>query len=195
MEINLINYTGIPLKIFYGESSETILGCNKIQKIEIKVSKSKLTRFWGKYISVETPIKAKGTINITLDSKTLEQNIVFGAFLDGKPKYITCIEINDSGKYLYTELSTDKLNTLYNNPMYYNLSLYKNTDNKNIFGRIKDSLDLAFSEHYCKNRDAPMCDKVVGMPIMLLLAIVLLILFGFIIFCFIDKLYINKFIK
>jgi hypothetical protein len=172
MNIRILNYTGITFRIKWGTTRETI-GCNSEKTIQIEPSQARLTRFFARYKSIpESPVRIKGQINIIFSSDKVDNTLILGAFTEGSPKYIGCISVNEAGRYLYNEYDRSKLEQQYVGAKFYNIPVELYFDN-GVFTRLKKLYYLTFNSAHCENRDGPMCDKVMGMPVLIILFIIL----------------------
>jgi hypothetical protein len=175
MNIRILNYTGITFKLKWG-SSHDFISCNAEKTIQIEPSQARLTRFFAKYKSIpESPVRIKGQINIIFDSNKVDHTLILGAFTEGVPKYIGCISVNEAGRYLYNEYSRGKLQEQYPSAKFYNIpvELYFNDG---IVNKLKKIYYITFNGAHCENRDGPMCDKVVGIPVLLILIFILIVI-------------------
>lgn len=173
MNIRILNYTGVTFKLKWN-STHDFIGCNSEKTIQIEPSQARLTRFFARYKSIpESPVRIKGQINIIIDSNKVDNILILGAFTEGQPKYIGCISVNEAGRYLYNEYSRDKLEQQYPGAKFYNIPVelyFKN----GLVNKLRKIYYLTFNSAHCENRDGPMCDKVVGIPVLILLFIVII---------------------
>ena len=161
MNLNVVNYTGVPLFIKHGKIGYKI-GCGSEKVIPIIPSAARLTRFVAKYKGDGIPIK--GIINLLLESSITEQNIILRAIIDGQAKMISCIDSTTSPR----EIKDIKYPTY----VFYNISIPIDGSR---FGKIKQYLGISISDVGCENRDAPFCDKFFGIPIAFLMILVFII--------------------
>lgn len=182
MNLNIVNYTGVPLFITHGKTGYKI-GCGSEKIISITPSAARFTRFVAKYHGEDIPIK--GMINLLLDSTLTSQNIILRAIIDGQAKPIYCL---DQDAVRGAAPPAEVKNIQYQTYVYYNISV---PIDGSTFGKIKQYLGISLSDVGCENRDAPFCDKIFGIPVILLLAIIFIIvcfaIFGLIIGGFIIK--------
>lgn len=174
MYVRVLNYTGLSIKLKWDSTSE-IISCNTEKVIEAESGKAKLVRFHAKYKTIsDSPIRAKGWINVIFESSKYEHTLILGGFMEGMPKYIGCISVNEYGKYLYTEYDREALGKRYPYAKFFNvdIDLSSSTGLMNKFRKI---YNMTFNQSYCESRDGPMCDKVLGIPILILIFIVLCI--------------------
>jgi hypothetical protein len=174
MNIKILNYTGVSIRLKWG-TNNTVVACNTESDIQLETSKAKLTRFHAKYKSVvEAPIQVKGQINVIFETAKYEQTLVLGAFIEGVPRYIGCLAVNDSGKYFYTEYPRKKLVDRYPYAKFFNISVDLYTSSS-FMAKMKKIYNTTMGTTYCENRDGPMCDKVFGVPMLVLIFIILLV--------------------
>jgi hypothetical protein len=174
MEITIVNYTGISLVIQY-EKSLVNLSCGTDTTIEITKKSAKFTRFYARYKSAASAkIQISGRISILLDNADYNPILVLGAFLANKPVCIYCININENGRYIYTEVPQSAINELYKEPKYYNLPIVLKYE-----GSAKEKLrvvyNILFSKSYCANRDGLTCDKFAGVPVFIWLLLIIVL--------------------
>lgn len=173
MNITIINYTGVTFKLKW-DSTHDFIGCNSQKTIQIEQSHARLTRFFARYKSIPTsPVRIKGQINIVFNTLKTDNTLILGAFTDGKPKYIGCITVNDAGRYLYNEYPRKVLQERYPSAKFYNIPVelyFKN----GLLTKLKKAYYITFNQSHCENRDGPMCDKVIGIPVLIIIIIVLL---------------------
>lgn len=175
MNIKIINYTGVSFKLKW-DSTHDFITCNTEKVIQIEQSNARLTRFFAKYRSIpESPIIVRGQINVVFDSSKDEHILVLGAFTAGEPKYIGCITINDVGRYLYSEYSRNVLQQRYPTAKFYNIPVDFHFDNT-LMTRLKKLYYITFNQAHCENRDGPMCDKIIGIPVLIILILILIII-------------------
>lgn len=174
MDIRILNYSGISLAISWSNDTE-IISCNSEKTLQIEKSNARLTRFFAKYKSLPSaPVRIKGQINLIFDTSHNNQTLILGAFIYGEPKYVGCIAINDSGKYLYSEHAKSDIEKQYPEAKFYNIPLNLEFEST-AMGQIRKLYYTVFSTYNCENRDAPMCDKVVGLPILILIIVFLIL--------------------
>lgn len=173
MNITIINYTGVTFKLKW-DTTHDFIKCNSMKTIQLNPSQARLTRFFARYKSVpESPIYIKGNINIVFDSSKLDNTLILGAYTEGKPKYIGCISVNEAGRYLYNEYPRETLEKKYPSAKFYNLPVELYFDN-GIFTKIKKIYSITFNGAQCENRDGPMCDKILGIPVLLMIFIIII---------------------
>lgn len=174
MNIRILNYTGVSFKLKWN-STHDFISCNSEKTIQIEASQARLTRFFARYKSIpESPVRIKGQINIIISSDKVDTTLILGAFTEGQPKYIGCISVNESGRYLYNEYPRKKLEQQYPGSRFYNIPVELHFDN-GMVNKLKKLYYITFNSAHCENRDGPMCDKVLGMPVLIILFIVLII--------------------
>ncbi len=173
MNITIINYTGVTFKIKWG-STHDFIGCNSQKIIQVEQSQARLTRFFARYKSIPTsPVRIKGQINIVFNSSKTDNTLILGAFTNGVPKYIGCISVNDAGRYLYNEYPRKMLEDKYPAAKFYNIPVELYFDN-GLLTRLKKAYYITFNQSHCENRDGPMCDKVFGVPVLILIMLILI---------------------
>lgn len=175
MNITIVNYTGISLSIKW-DSEREIISCGAEKVIHIDRSPARLTRFYAKYkSSYDSLINTKGQINIIFNSNKTDHTLALGAFVDGQPKYIDCITANESNRYLYTEFDRQTIINKYPGIRFYNIpiELYYSDG---LIQRAKKMYRTLFNSAHCENRDGPLCDKVVGIPVLILLCIIFIVI-------------------
>lgn len=165
MNLNLVNYTGVPLFIKYNKIGYKI-GCGSEKVIPITPSVARFTRFVAKYKGDGIPIK--GMINLLLDSSLTKQNIILRAIIDGRAKMISCIQ----GATLHSGNYTEIKNIQYPIYIFYNISIPIDGSR---FAKFKQYLGISISDVGCENRDALLCDKIFGIPVMFILVFVFVI--------------------
>lgn len=181
MNIRILNYTGVSFKLKWN-STHDFISCNSEKTIQIEASQARLTRFFARYKSIpESPVRIKGQINIIISSDKVDTTLILGAFTEGQPKYIGCISVNESGRYLYNEYPRKKLEQQYPGSRFYNIPVELHFDN-GMVNKLKKLYYITFNSAHCENRDGPMCDKVLGMPVLIILFIVLIIVLLSIVF-------------
>lgn len=158
MDLNFVNYTGLPLFIKHGKTGYKI-GCGSAKTINITPSAAKFTRFVAEYKSGTLP--AEGMINILLDSKLTYQTIILRAIIGGQATAITCIDQDKKYKTIGT--------TQYKDAIYYNISVPIDDSN---FGKFKQYIGVSLSDIGCENRDSLLCDKFFGIPVAIIVFII-----------------------
>jgi hypothetical protein len=73
--------------------------------------------------------------------------------------------------------------------IYYNISL---PIDESTFAKIKRHLGISFSDVGCENRDAPFCDKILGVPVMGLLIFVFFAILAILVILIIGGLLVKK---
>lgn len=180
MDIRILNFTGVSLKIKW-DSTHEIIGCSSEKVIQIEKSSARLTRFYAKYKSTpDSPLNTKGQINTIFTSGKQNHTLILGAFVDGEPKYIGCITANEVGRYLYNEFDRKDLTAKYPGVIFYNIPIDLYYTN-NPLQKIKKIYRTVFNTAHCENRDGPMCDKFVGIPVLLFLGLVFFIILAVVI--------------
>ena len=175
MNITVVNYTGISIKLKW-DSTHEFISCNSEKIIQIDKSQARLTRFFARYKSIpEAPFRIKGQINIVFDSSKQDAILILGAFTDGVPKYIGCITVNDVGRYLYNEYPRNVLEKKYPTAKFYNIPVELYFRN-GVIEKLRKIYYITFNQAHCENRDGPMCDKVLGIPVLILIIIVLIVI-------------------
>lgn len=174
MNVKIVNYTGLTLKLKWDTTHE-VISCGSEKEIEIEQSKAKLTRFHAKYRSVPgSPVQVKGQINVIFESANFQHVLVLSAFIDGQPKCVGCINVNDHGKYLYTEYPRQSINGKYPYGKYYNIPI--DLDSSTGFAsKLKKIYYVTFNQSHCENRDGPLCDKLFGIPVLIMILTVLIV--------------------
>lgn len=173
MNVRILNYTGLSLKLKW-ESMERVIGCSSEQTIEILKGDGRMTRFYAEYQSI-SDVPANGQINLVFDSTKSDVIVILGGSIDNKPKYIGCMTINSAGKFLYTETDRSELVELFPTAKFFNISIaFK--DCKGFWANIKKFYYATFNTSHCENRDSPMCDKIIGVPVLILIFILIILI-------------------
>lgn len=184
MKLLLVNCTGISLFLKFDKKMYK-LNCGSERILEIDPNSAKYTRFVAKYKS-ERP-ETRGLINVLLDSNRDYQTLVLRAIIDGNVQAIGCLTINDSGNYVYSVISDNKLTQRYPELQYYNISV---PIDRSKWAKFKEAIGINFSTGYCENRDSLACDKFIGVPMyiwmIILIIVIVIVLIGLMADCLIT---------